>query len=89
MKQIESNINTNSNNFYDYMKRNEYKTIFDDKKLLERKQMSNSPPDTASRVIGISGLSNINAIKTNILPTTSSAYGAYYNNQDYKNKFFY
>lgn len=79
----------NSDNFYDYVKRNEYKTIFDDKKLLDKKQIFNSPPDTASRVIGISGLSNINGIKTNILPTTSSAYGAYYYNQDYKNKIFY
>jgi hypothetical protein len=86
---MESNINTNPNYFYDYIKRNEYKTIFDDKKILEKKQFTNSPPDTASRVIGISGLSNIKGIKTNILPTTSSAYGAYYNSNDAKNKIFY
>ena len=88
VKQLESNIDLNSPNFYDYQKKNEFKTIFDDKKILEKKQHFKSPPDAVSRGNGLSSSNNKNGIITDILPTTSAAYGVYYNN-DNRKKFFY
>ena len=77
----------NPPNFYDYQKKNEYKTIFDDKKILEKKQDFKFLPDNISRGRGISHSNNKNGISADMLPTTSATYGVYYN--DYAKKFFY
>ena len=80
---MESNIDLKSPNFYDYQKKNEYKTIFDDKKILERKQFG-----SVSKGNGESSFINKNGTTTELLPTTSAAYGIYYK-EDYKKKFFW
>ncbi len=79
---MESNIDLKSPNFYDYQKKNEYKTIFDDKKILEKKQLG-----SISKGNGGLSLINKNGTITEFLPTTSAAYGDYYKD-DYKKKFF-
>ena len=67
-RELSGNINVKNNRFYEYKKRDEYFTVWDDKKLLPKNY--NKPIQTPQPVI---------------LPTTSSAYGAYYN----QNKIYY
>jgi hypothetical protein len=67
--ELNNNIQPGFNNFYEFNKRNDFSTLYDDKKLIgytktqdrTRQSPIRSPP-----------------VKINLLPTTSSAYGAYY-----------
>ncbi len=131
LRQLETNIHNTPNQVNFYNKRNEYSTIFDDKKILEKKilhredssssqyqnnsqihnqysQMSNlkmkdnlnnenlniynefnsssyNPHRLENQVINFQ--SHRTPVKTNILPTTSSSYGAYYSHNDLSNNF--
>jgi hypothetical protein len=86
---LETNIHHNNNNFYGYNKRNEFSTIWDDKKVLAEKAHVNYVKPASPYFIGN------NSLNTNILPTTSASYGAYYNygeenkNTEHKRKLFY
>lgn len=69
-----------------YVKRNDYTTVYDDKKLLEKKA---SP---YKQEIEYPTNLQKTAVKTTILPTTSNSYGAHYkfnNDNSYQNKIFY
>lgn len=83
-----------------YNKRNQYATIFDDKKIVEHNYYNQigsnlnnkitekefitrrSPPRTIGQenLQHYSPFSSLGKVYTNVLPTTSSAYGAYYRN---------
>jgi hypothetical protein len=67
-RQVElgSNIQPNYNTFQEYNKRNDFSTIYDDKKLIGHSQHRERSPINSPK------------LKLNLLPTTSSAYGAYY-----------
>jgi hypothetical protein len=102
MKQLESEVihRTNNNNSY-YNKRNDFFTIFDDKKTLninsDPSNFPNNMPEngnnfsTGNCFIDYPSVNRERTpIKPNVLPTTSSSYGAYFNYTDpkdfYKNK---
>ena len=91
-KQLESNINNNyiTNDYYN--KRNDYYTVFDDKKTLDKKiQSRHTNFANQSKYSPIAQIPyNLNnlPVKTNILPTTSLSYGAYYNTNN-KNTYYY
>lgn len=100
LNQLMSKISPVSNQMNMFNKRNEFATVFDDKKILERAYYANN----INRMKNLEGKSNNlstvsdrtlqhyspfsqnGKVFTNILPTTSSAYGAYYNNQQDLNK---
>lgn len=81
VKQIENNISHDQNTYPIYNKRNEYYTVFDDKKILEKKALKNSPNLNIN--YGRNGFTPLKVndlpLQTNIMPTTYSTYGAYYN----------
>jgi hypothetical protein len=70
--ELGNNIHPGGNDFYEYVKRNDYFTIYDDKKLLEKGYSNQITPQQKSSPI------RSPPIKFNMLPTTSSSYGAYY-----------
>lgn len=68
------------NGFYEFNKRNEFSTIWDDKKLLEKQYLNNNNNNNYKTENHLN-----NKITTNVLPTTNSSYGNYNN---YNNKIF-
>lgn len=65
--QLQTNINpSNQHEFYEYNKRNEFSTIWDDKKILEKKLHPKMITPNKADII------------PHILPTTSSSYGAHH-----------
>lgn len=79
LKQLEEKINMNGNNFYGYNKKNDFSTVWQDKKILEKKSQNSQNLYTPD-----------NNVMHNVLPTTSSSYGAYYNgkNENYYRPYY-
>jgi hypothetical protein len=78
LQEIERNIKPNKAEFYENYKRNEFSTIWDDKKTLSRS------PDTESNKYEVkirSSHQQVNSenFKRNLLPTTYSNYGLFSN----------
>lgn len=99
LNHIESNVITKENNipFYDFKKNNEYSTLWDDKKLLAKKnsltpvipQGNNNYIDNNSNIYGNQNLNNpynnnynnFNQNQNSYSYRSSSQYGAYFQNQ--------
>jgi len=83
LEEIKRNIRPSKMEFYENNKRNEFSTIFDDKKTLARS------PDSSTNVYDVKIRSsqqqiNPNNYHKNLLPTTSLAYGYHsINNNNY------
>lgn len=100
LNQLMTKITPTQNQMNVFNKRNEYATVFDDKKILERAYYANNmnrmrnlegksdnlSTVTDRRLQHYSPFSQNGKVYTNILPTTSSVYGAYYTNQHDLNK---
>ncbi len=94
MKELSSNITGGHSNQYYYNKRNDFSTVYDDKKILERRAYQQGNEVTQhnqhkyprySPIAQTPYNLNYPPVKTNVMPTTSSSYGAYHFAQN-KNK---
>jgi len=75
VKQIERSLSPQKNKFYEYNKKFNHKTIFDDKKILEH-QFKSTPAHYGNDQFEFENKKK--EIDVKVLPTSNLSYGQYY-----------